>query len=363
MSSILIFDDRADERKRLTDAVSQLVDNHASVLPFEGNTEIAEGESYETAISKWVQKCSDKDRVALIACDKELGLYDNFRGLSATPVSAVAMELGIPFCQYSRQVQSAQREFARYKSLRQWSSEQITLSGLGEIDWAPQIASLFGGFEKIVQRYKDIQKEVTTPAKALAIILENPDIESKLALYGSGEQVFLQELLQYYDPDDPKSDLSEIYDHMPRVLGSWLLLSIMRFPGILVNKDAAASYLNISQDDFSKAEIQSLFETTKYCGPFNDFGGESWWWRDRLDILIGEEGVDDGRDYALSHNMQVNECLDYLKVRAGYYCMLMRQPVSSKNSKGGIGWFPAGADLARLRKDKYDQLTALVGGF
>jgi hypothetical protein len=41
--------------------------------------------------------------------------------------------------------------------------------------------------------------------------------------------------------------------------------------------------------------------------------------------------------------------------------MLTRFPVSPNNSRGGISWFPSGADLARIRKAEFDQITALVG--
>ena len=43
--------------------------------------------------------------------------------------------------------------------------------------------------------------------------------------------------------------------------------------------------------------------------------------------------------------------------------MLTQQPLSASNSRGGISWFPSGADLARIRKDKFEQITALVGGY
>jgi hypothetical protein len=41
---------------------------------------------------------------------------------------------------------------------------------------------------------------------------------------------------------------------------------------------------------------------------------------------------------------------------AGYYCMLRELPVSFENSKGGLPWFPRGADLARVSRSAYEQL-------
>jgi hypothetical protein len=47
--------------------------------------------------------------------------------------------------------------------------------------------------------------------------------------------------------------------------------------------------------------------------------------------------------------------------RAGYYCMITEKPVSDKNSKGNISWFPSGADLARIAKPEFDKLAPWIG--
>jgi hypothetical protein len=36
--------------------------------------------------------------------------------------------------------------------------------------------------------------------------------------------------------------------------------------------------------------------------------------------------------------------------------MLSEKPVSLKNSRGGLPWFPRGADLARVSKSKMEEL-------
>jgi len=158
--------------------------------------------------------------------------------------------------------------------------------------------------------------------------------------------------------------MDELLRRMPRILGNWLFLSILRFPGILVNKIAAASYLNIQTSAFDRNEIQNHFQSAKYTGPFSDSELGPWWWRAELDVLLGDAGCVDGREYVGKKVGTVQACLDPQSgEQAGYYCMLTQQPLSASNSRGGISWFPSGADLARIRKDKFEQITALVGGY
>ena len=358
MSVILVFDDCSDEQEQVTKGLEKVCAGKAEVLPFDGDDGPAKGVSFEHHIASWIdQHCAGKN-IALIVCDKELGLYDELKGLSATPVSAVALQKGLPFCQYSRQAQQTEQEIATFDRLRRWCSEEITLEGLGPESWVPQAAGIFRGFELIKTAYRELGDKAGTPAAALAAILSHPESESRIALYGSGDQGFLKEILSFYDSANP--DMEMLYKRMPRVFGNWLFLSILRFPGILVNETAAASYLNVDCNTFAKKEVQEKFKGAQYIGPFSELG--PWWWRAELDILLGEAQCEDGREFLAKKDIEVDACLDPdSKEQAGYYCMLTREPVSAENSRGGISWFPSGADLARIRKDKFEQITALVG--
>ncbi len=359
MSVILIFDDKEEERESIVDGLrGKLPRGSTKIEEFTGSDEPDRGASYERHILNWLGKEFTGADVGLIVCDKELGLYRKYPGLSATQVSQVAIELGVPFCQYSRQANDTGREMAAFKRLKDWDSEEITLSGLGPDKWITQIVSLFHGFGLIKAGYPELSKKHKTPAAIVAAILGHPESESRIALYGSGDQGLLKEILVYYDPAKP--DISGLHQRMPRVLGKWLYLSILRFPGLLVNPVAAASYLNIDYRDFTKARVQALFAKAAYAGPFADLG--PWWWRYMLDGLLESEDCEDGREFAGKQNVKVRACLDPDNgKRAGYYCMLTQQPVSEENSRGGISWFPSGADLARIRKDKFEEITTLVG--
>jgi len=359
LRAILIIDDKTDERE---DLAARLEDTAGSarVVLFTGAESLEAGHSFERHISDWIDEIEDGISVALIACDKELGAYSELPGLSATPVSAVALEKGIPFCVYSRQAGDDAQEFARFKRLRMWDSEEITLEGLDPSDWAPQVKSLFLGFEALRVGYEALGEQRGTPPSALAEVLGRRDAESRLALYASGEQAFLKEVFTFYDPDEPNVDA--LYERMPRILGKWLFLSILRFPGILVNKVAAASYLNVDPAALSQKDVQARFSDARYQGPFHENELGPWWWRDGLDDLMDQAGTKDGQEYLLKQGVRVGECRDPVADEpAGFYCMLTRTPVSRENSRGDISWFPSGADLARIRKDKFEEITALIG--
>lgn len=358
MRSIILFDDLQLERDAILSGLTKTLGAAAKVVPFEAETAPTEGDSYERHISKWIEENLATDSIGLIACDKELGRYKSMPGLSATAVAAVARERGIPCCQYSRQAKDDKRDFARFERLRRWSSEEISLDGFEVAPWVAQIAALFAGFETIRDAYPKVAV-AKTPAAALAAILGHPEAESRIALYGSGDQGFLIETLALYEGGQ-KPDPVQVHMRMTRVLGNWLYLSILRFPGILVDQGAAASYLNIAPVSFNNTNLQSLFNSALYDGPFAKLG--PWWWRNTLDEILEKDECQDGLALVKKHGLTAEPCLDPVTGKpAGLYCMITRTPVSSENSRGGISWFPSGADLARIRKDKFDEITALVG--
>ena len=359
MSVVLVFDDDKSERTHITTSLGkELASYKIEIMEFEGLDDPRKDQSYERSLLTWFNKNIEKKDVDLIACDKELGSYPKYQGLSATQISHVASEKGVPFCQYSRKANQGFQEMANFRRLKDWDSEEITLDGLDPNSWVPQIASLSKGFGLIRKKYKKVSHRHKTPAAVLSAILDHPEGESRIALYGSGDQGLLKEILVYYNPDEV--DMDALHQRMPRVLGKWLYLSILRFPGILVNETAAASYLNIECDDFKKPKVQALFSEAKYVGPFAELG--PWWWRHMLDDLLDKAGCEDGSEFASKSKAKVSACLDAdSKKQAGYYCMLTKAPVSEENSRGGISWFPSGADLARIRKDKFEDITALLG--
>ena len=354
MSRILLFDDIPEKRKEISDALVRLVDKQADVVPFDENEGPADGITYERHIERQLAANQEK-HIGLVACDKDLGMYAEYPGLSANAISAVARNLGVPFCQYSRRPNYSGQEIERYKNLSRWNSEEITLTGSNAEEWAREICELWRGFEQIGEAYKQDDTNTLKPSLALATIMGRPDAATRISLYGSGDQSVMTEVFAFVE----SSNLDEVTHRMPRVLGTWLRLSILRFPGLLVNEIAAASYLNVSTDDFAREEVQKFFSNARYDGPFS--GIETWWWRDDLESMLLESGVATGKEYLASQGQDVEPCLDcQTEETAGFYCMVTRKPVSRSNSKGNINWFPSGADLSRIRTSDFERITSLV---
>lgn len=354
MPRILVFDDDEPTRNEISKKLSQFIEMQADVVPFEDNQVPAEGDTYERHIER--QLVADQEgQIGLIACDKELGRYTNYPGLSANAISAVARNLGVPFCQYSRRPNYTGQEIERYKNLSRWNSEEITLTGSNAEEWAREICELWRGFEQIREAYKQDDTNTLKPSLALATIMGRMDAATRISLYGSGDQSVMTEVFAFVEDGDQDA----VTHRMPRVLGTWLRLSILRFPGLLVNETAAASYLNVSTDNFAEEEVQNFFSDARYDGPFS--GIDTWWWRDDLESLLLDANVATGKEYLAGKGLNVDTCLDReTGETAGFYCMVTEEPVSRANSKGNINWFPSGADLSRIRTSNFEKITSLV---
>ena len=112
MPTVLVVEDRSGDREKIVQGLTRELGDGVTVIPFKPDGGPKE-ESYEHYIARWLDSNTAVERPSLIACDKELGLYENLGGFSATPVSAVASDRGIPFCLYSRQADQGYRDFLR----------------------------------------------------------------------------------------------------------------------------------------------------------------------------------------------------------------------------------------------------------
>ena len=64
--------------------------------------------------------------------------------------------------------------------------------------------------------------------------------------------------------------------------------------------------------------------------------------------MVATAQLSDGRELASKHlhrPLPQSQCCEDATISAGYYCMLSKLPVSRRNSRPGLAWFPRGADL------------------
>jgi hypothetical protein len=162
-----------------------------------------------------------------------------------------------------------------------------------------------------------------------------------------------------------KDASSEVVQHqrVNTALGTWLYDSVLRFPGVLLESVAAASFLNIQPKQFRENAILKLFSSALYVGPFVDDENPRWW-RHLLGDLLNESKSEDGRAFAAKKTKaEVAPCtcsVDH-KSPAGFICAVTLKPVCKPHSVGQVGWLPRGADLTRVTKDIFDELSPWIG--
>lgn len=347
---IILVEDTASMERELQDKIKRKIEGRGEVLLFDlihpGGGEIG---TYEKRIEKDLQQ-PRYTNPAIIVADQDLSLSKKYPGLSESAVKRVADSLGIPECAYSRGDQA--EDFLYHAEQRE---ARIVLSITGNDKFEEQIVSLAEGFEEIAGKLQSTGEpaEKKSPGKLLASILGKPEYADKISLYASGDQ---NRLASYLRPGKPNR--AEKQKSLTCLLGYWLWDSVLRYPGVLVNKVAASSYLNIKLDAFQATAIQDVFARARYQGPFANAKGPMWW-RGMLDDLVSSNSLIDGRELAgqrLNTPIPRSECCEDATKPAGYYCMLSNRPVSLENSKSGLTWFPRGADLARVSLSKYDEL-------
>jgi len=357
---IVLFEDTQQTRSDVLQSLTTHTRPDGNVVPFEG-ARFTESPSerermYEARLEQILSK-PPYDGATLIVADRDLSksLDSNFVGLSVNAVAAAAQKLSIPICSYARQP-----ELDDYEWRGRWEEGHIVLSfSEGEAELARRAALAARGFAEIGRQLPQIiaDKSNKSPARVLAALLGKPEYADKVALYGVGDQNRISEVLA------KGKDTAQQVQRMTHFLGYWLWDSLLRYPGILVNEVAAASHLNIDTEAFHAANVQTIFQEALYHGPFAD-PSRPQWWRGMLDDIVSGDNCADGLELV---HAKVNSAIERSKCcvdpskSAGYYCIISRKPVSLENSKGGISWFPRGADLTRVSNPMFEEYGPWLG--
>lgn len=347
--TVLYFEDTDAFAEVLMPALVSALDGFAVVERFvaiEESDEMYDARLEEEILSRTARGAD----IAFILSDADLAKIRLFRGLSDANVHKVANKLGTPAAFYSSNLTGIQ-----FLKADQGGDGRILLDRSDPIKMAEEVSCLVHGFSAILDKLTAILRAPSASrpqdsASLLATLIGRPDIKNRIKLYLSGDQRVGAELLS--SPDHHASRQAAIF-------GTLIYDSLLKYPGITVNSVAAASYLNISVEEFQQEDVQSVFATAVYNGPFSSLS-RVLWWRDVLDDLLLEADADDGRAFVLAKlGREVSPCVcsESGLEPAGYFCMITGKPVSEEFSQGGISWFPPGADLAKIAASKYDELA------
>jgi len=355
---IVFFEDTAATQSEILKALATQGEGEVETVPFDpeqlGESPEEQDLMYEQRLVAALMK-EPYAHATLVLADRDLSKSKNFRGLSVTSVAAAARKLLLPICSYARQP-----DVEEYDWRGRWEEGHIVLSlSEGEDELARRAVLAARGFAEIAAKLPKVLEVKTnnTAVKVLAALLGKPEYAEKMALYGVGDQNRLAEVLMQAKGADG------LVPRMTHFLGYWLWDSLLRYPGLLVNEVAAGSHLNIDEQDFKNAKVQAWFAEALYDGPFAD-PKKPEWWRGALDDIVAGGNFADGLELVrkkLDAKIDRSHCSVDSGKTAGYYCIISKRPVSLENSKGGLSWFPRGADLTRISNPKFDEYSPWLG--
>jgi hypothetical protein len=357
---VVLFEDTAQTQSEILEALARHLKPDGTVIPFDGShvaeSEDDKGRMYEDRLENILNK-SPYVGATLLVADRDLSKSVNFgfTGLSVNAVAAAAKKLAMPICSYARQPEPDD-----YDWRGRWEEGHIVLRfSEGEDELARRAALAARGFSQLAKQLPEViaVKSNNSAVKIMSALLGKPEYSEKFALYGVGDQNRLSEILAQAKQADQR------VQRMVHFLGYWLWDSLLRYPGLLVNEIAAGSYLNISETDFREADVQAIFKEALYHGPFED-SKKPEWWRGVLDDIVARENCADGLELAqkkIRSTISRSQCCVDPTKSAGYYCIISRKPVSLENSKGGLSWFPRGADLTRISNPKFEEYGPWLG--
>ncbi len=351
---VVLFEDAEQTRSVLLGVLNKHLKD-GEVIPFAQSEESPDDKQrmYQDRIESILSK-APYDGATLLVVDRDLSKSQSFVGLSDDAVAAAAKRLAIPICSYARQQPPED-----YKLRSRWEEGHIVLSFENDEGLARKAVLAARGFADIAAKLPEVMKDKVSksPAKILAALLGKPEYADKIVLYSVGDQNRLPEIL---------AKAKDETDHIKRMgcfLGYWLWDSLLRYPGLLVNEVAAASHLNIATEDFKKSEVRAVFREALYEGPFAD-PERPQWWRGGLDDIVSRDGYNSGLELVQKKvRATINPCqcsVDPSKP-AGYYCIISEKPVSLEKSKGGLSWFPRGADLTRISIPMFEEYGPWIG--
>lgn len=358
--SVLLVEDTARRAIELTAALTKSLKPRFSVQQLD-TSQRGTG-AYEDRLRAVLREPRYKE-LALVVTDRDLSTLPNYPGLSEAVISKVASELSIPACIYASGKTDSFLERLRSGGGR------IILDATDPAAMAGKVRVLADGFRQIhelvdeIGQSKERRRALRGPATALADLLQATEVVDHLALYTRGDQRMIAGLTPLTSDAGTKAPRGERVRRIALALGMWLYESILRFPGVVLDRTAAASFLGIQPKAFETASVMKPFGAALYRGPFAD-SHDPRWWRHRLVELLHDGGVADGRllvKKATGIAPAACKCAFDQKSPAGFVCVMTNVPVCDDHSVAQIGWLPRGADLARVRRDVFEEIGPWIG--
>lgn len=368
MDKILLIEDTHEERDKLEATINNMIEEYG--LKDQVELEVLREENKELDYMFPPNKTKDtnaledrlstyfnsrKNEIKLLVIDHDLSGFKNDK-LSEPVISVASHASSIPLVRYARINQKAVDTLA--DAIDAGSEFSIKIDTMNTINAAKKIINIYDGLKKIKQAIASMNPDqiMGGPSSIIAAITGEKNQEDNFWMYVSGASI-LRELVELDEVMNAqglnvKQKMDLISDRLSYILGYWFYNIVLTFPGVILNKTATSSYLNIRDEDFESAE--KVFDYAKYNGPFSLT--EDYWWKEKLDDLFDKEKVETGIGLLNKYDFHPDE-QDY-----GYYCIMTKQPISFEKSRS-LSWLPNGAILSRVNEELYDQYAPFFGEY
>lgn len=349
---VVIFEDNDESLRELTREIDHRLATVGAVAVWHKSAKEARAISAANLQKIVMDLLLQPHAATLVLLDWDLTMY--VEPITRELVRGQCDENGLPLVVYH--AAKGVREEA--KRLLRWNESQISLdSYLPYDEIARRAVSFYLGFQKIKAAIETGHDRDF--GHVLRDVLQPPaSAESHVDRYARGKT----KTLEVADAEAAMRNQVAATN-----TGYWIYNRLLQFPGVLLNPTAAASFLDIDPEDFSRPEIRRLFEPALYKGPFHETG--PYWWATELDEVCAQRAKQDapripaGREIAANEtgaNVRRAVCVHNGHEGAGFYCILRRQAVCEEHSVAP-SWLPAGAERSRIESDRYKQLAPWLG--
>lgn len=362
MHNILIIEDQAETIEVFKGLVKGEELRFLSPDDF-GLTDLSrtEGLSIEEQLAQHLKKKITEHNVDLVLLDTDLSREQELQTHSS--YKAALRELGMPVCRYQKGGTESR--------LAQLPQLQRTVRDGSSAIWIPKalvsgarINELVSFLVAISQGFKDIYGALTirpellrkshSPTDVLAAVIGDAELSYEFLGYAA------QNLVYFSKPeiDSEVNQISEAQRYATQ-LGYWLFNYIITFPGPILRRRSAATYVNIMPDEIERfPEFLRIIESARYNGPFGKV--EPYYWKSRLTHLLEVSGGDILQNEELA-GKDIRRVDPKNVGMPAYVCMISGEAISLSQAAVNPDWVPSGASEAKIKEDVLDELGPLTG--
>jgi hypothetical protein len=356
MGSIVLIDDKREQVEDLRTAIATELKDQVDIKIWVPTRDDVPRKVFDEMVS---------GDTTLVVTDYDLTSLGQ-TGLFGSTIVAWCQQKAIPVADYSR---ANPAQLPKYPDLFELRVPSTALP-------SQYVAGVYRGFEMIrdaIGQDKALLNARSASA-ILAAILGEPELESDFALYAlrigpaSGA---LMTAVTTTASEDVEANSTYKREVLSFIAGHLLLNAVLRFPGPILSLKALGAYL--ATDSVDESDLQELFESATYSGPFSQI--DKFYWLTRVDEVLDSIVPDDietatngelhriALERKLSRELRKHSCSRCNGQNGGFYCPFTSRTICSLSScsVGSNSWIPQGARVSRIERDYFDEWAPVFG--